>query len=467
MSPAKTAALRCAVGLALPVLLAGAVLRADGTATGPLFRIFLTDGRTLTSYGEYARVGERVVFSLPMGEANGAPRLHLVSVPASQVDWAATEGYRDSARAAHYSASRGEADFAAMSGEVARILNDIARTADRSEQLALAERARQRLADWPREHFGYRSDEVRQILAILDEVVSELRAARGDDRFDLNLVAAVVPPAQVSLLPKPTLQESIQQALTAANLAETPSDRQSLLQSAVALLDAERSSLPDAWARATAVTASRALARELEVTRRYVELQTRALANADRAAARADVHGVERVLDGVRKQDVKLGRQRPDEVRALVAVLEGRLDAAQRFRLARDQWAIKGAALRAYRDAVRRPMEDLDRSQPFLDDIRTLAGPDAGRLGRMAVRLTRGLAKARVVQPPADAQPVHGVLVSALQLASNAARLRQTAVASGDLKTAWDASAAAAGAIMLAARARADLARVLEPPRLQ
>ena len=30
-----------------------------------MFRVFLKDGRSLVSYGEVARVGDRVVFSMP------------------------------------------------------------------------------------------------------------------------------------------------------------------------------------------------------------------------------------------------------------------------------------------------------------------------------------------------------------------------------------------------------------------
>ena len=80
-------------------------------------------------------------------------------------------------RAARYAATRGEADFAAMSALVARTLSDIAVTPGRGAQLALAERARRMLADWPREHYGYRAEDVRQTLALLDEVVAGLRAA--------------------------------------------------------------------------------------------------------------------------------------------------------------------------------------------------------------------------------------------------------------------------------------------------
>ena len=41
-----------------------APLRAD-TAVTPSFRVFLKDGSSLASYGEMARVGDRVVFSMP------------------------------------------------------------------------------------------------------------------------------------------------------------------------------------------------------------------------------------------------------------------------------------------------------------------------------------------------------------------------------------------------------------------
>ena len=35
--------------------------------TATLFRVFLNNGTAVVSYGEYARVGDRVVFSMPHG----------------------------------------------------------------------------------------------------------------------------------------------------------------------------------------------------------------------------------------------------------------------------------------------------------------------------------------------------------------------------------------------------------------
>ena len=74
-----------------------------------LYRIFLTDGSTVTSYGEFARVAGRVVFSMPVGDMHsGSPELQLVSVAESNVDWARTDQYAAAVRARRYAETRGE-----------------------------------------------------------------------------------------------------------------------------------------------------------------------------------------------------------------------------------------------------------------------------------------------------------------------------------------------------------------------
>ena len=40
---------------------------ASAAADATLFRVFLRDGASLVSYGEFARVGDQVVFSMPVG----------------------------------------------------------------------------------------------------------------------------------------------------------------------------------------------------------------------------------------------------------------------------------------------------------------------------------------------------------------------------------------------------------------
>jgi hypothetical protein len=427
----------------------------------------LTDGTTLTSYGDFARVGDRVVFSLPVGELDGHPRLHLASIPADRVDWATTERYRDATRAEQYAATQGERDFAQLSSEVARVLNDIALTADPKQRLALASEAREQLAAWPGEHFGYRADEIRQILSLVDEVISDLRAASGESAFDIDLVAGVVAPPTVVPLPPPTLQESILQSLWAAEFAASPAERRALLEAALGSMEVNAAGLPAAWLTMTRDRARRALVYEAGLDARLTSLRTSAVAAVDRLAARADVKGVERVLRNVRQETAALATARGDEVQALVDTLETRLEAARRLRLALDQWNLKVDALRRYQRVADRHLRDLARGQEALDEIRTLAGPPAETLPSLGERLARTMAQLGAVPVPADGKAVHAVLTSATQLAMNAVRLRRTAITSGSMQQAWDASAAAAGALMLLDRARQDVSRLVEPPQLQ
>jgi hypothetical protein len=139
-------------------------------AAGPddvtLLRVFLTDGTSLVSYGEPARVADRVIFSMPTATTPNPP-LHLVNLPIARVDWDRTTRYATTARASHYIETQAENDYAALSNDVAATLNEVALTAEPSQRLAIVQRARQTLADWPQKHFNYRAAEVRQLLGML------------------------------------------------------------------------------------------------------------------------------------------------------------------------------------------------------------------------------------------------------------------------------------------------------------
>ena len=63
-SPSLLRAVGALVAASLVCVASHAAARADDDAAGVLYRIVLTDGATLVSYGEYARVADRVVFSL-------------------------------------------------------------------------------------------------------------------------------------------------------------------------------------------------------------------------------------------------------------------------------------------------------------------------------------------------------------------------------------------------------------------
>src|SRR5262245_30276120 len=64
-----------------------------------LFRVFLTDGRAVASYGEVARVDDRVIFSMPTSSSPLNPELQLVTIAADQIDWARTTSYAEAVRA--------------------------------------------------------------------------------------------------------------------------------------------------------------------------------------------------------------------------------------------------------------------------------------------------------------------------------------------------------------------------------
>ena len=97
-----------------------AFARVSAADDAPLLRVFLNDGSALVSYGEFARVGDRVVFSMPLGSVADNPTLHVVDIAASRVDWARTNRYAESARTTRYFESQAERDYAALSNDVAR-----------------------------------------------------------------------------------------------------------------------------------------------------------------------------------------------------------------------------------------------------------------------------------------------------------------------------------------------------------
>ena len=447
--------------------LQGAARAQDGDAA--LYRIFLANGETLVSYGEFARVGDRVVFSMPMGEAGaaGTPPLQLVSLPAAAVDWPTTDRYVTSVRAARYAATRGDADFGTLSTQVAWALNEIALTPDPARRLALARQARRLLTDWNGTSYGYRANDIDELLGFVDQILSEIRAAGGGSRFELSFVASVGPPPTMPLLPRPTLKESVEQALTAARLSSEPAERVRLLRSALAIIDAGTSAGTKTWATAARARAVAGLASETQIEQAYATLHATTLLAATSHAANANVRGLEALIRRVLTADDELGHRRPNEISALLATLDVRLAAARRLRLARDKWALEVAGYRAYRKQLSGTLDTWRRIRPALEDVRSLAGPDPDELARAGRRVGQAIAMISLVEPPGALRPVHAMLVSAFQLASNACRLRGDAVVSGDMPTAWNASSAAAGALMLFERADRGLERALKPPELQ
>jgi hypothetical protein len=432
-----------------------------------LLRVFLNDGTSLVSYGELARVGDRVVFSMPTASTPDPP-LHLVNLPADRVNWERTDRYAAAARAAHYLETQADTDFAALSNQVAQALNVVAMTTDAAKRLAIVETARNGLARWPQEHYNHRRVEVQQLLAVLDEAVADLRAASGEQRFALALFSYAPPATDAeALLPPPTPQEAIEQVLTVARVVDSPAERTVLYTVALDSLKRNAATLPPAWVTSRRAAIRNRLLTERRVDRSYRLLTVGTMARADQSARAADVRALERLLPRIRRRDAALGRKRTEAVNDLIVAVQARLDAARQLQLEKDRWALRASALRGYRTAIRPPIVLFTNLKPSLEGIKGLSGTSPSTLSRLERTVERILTQVSAVVPPVELQAAHALLLSAVHLAQNAGEIRRQATLAGDLARAWDASSAAAGALMLAARARADIQKALRRPELR
>lgn len=432
-----------------------------------IFRIFMLDGSVFVSYGEFVKLDDNVIFSMPVGGPPDQPRLQVAMVKTNLVDWEKTDRYSASARYKRYAETRGEEDYLRLSNEVADVLNTIALTTDRTQALAIAERARVTVAAWPQTHFGYRQDDIREIVSLLDQAISSLRAVGSGNPFELSLVAMAGPPDLEPVLGMPNVKEQIDQMMRLASSATAPTERMALLQGALALVAeaAPKLSATDATNYRTEV--ERAIRDEVAVDKRYSDLSRRSLDQADRAAQRADSSAIERIATRVRDEDTKLGQKRPQTVEALSTSLQSKLADSRRLRLLRDQWVLRRDTYRQYQSSVGSSMLLLVKSTASLRAIRTLDGPDPAQLVILKSQLSGGADRLERMRTPEYLRDVHDRLVGAWRFAENAVRARFDAVSRADSTAAWEASSSAAGALMMLARVQQDLTNLLTPPRLQ
>jgi hypothetical protein len=429
-----------------------------------LFRLYMLDGSVLTSYGEFARVDDRVVFSMPVGGRSEEPRIQVTSVQATLVDWPRTDRYSASARYQRYAESRGEEDFRILSNEVAVALNDIALSANRQQALALAETVRRTVADWPRTHYGYRQNDVREILSVLDQAISSLRIAAGASSFELSLVAMADAPELEPVAAMPNARQQLDEIFYVASKSRG-AERVALLQSGLTLLSEAGGTISDASALRR--DAEQQIRKEIATDRKYASLSQKVITQAKSLAARASITQIERLMTRIPKEDARLGEQRPEMVQALNTAVQSQLFAARRLRLQRDQWLLRQSAYREYQRSVGSSLLLLVKSQNSLESIRTLEGPPPDRLLALRQQLSGGAARLERLRTPDYLQSTHELLVGAWRFAENATRARYEAIEKANAAAAWEASSAAAGALMMLGRAQAEIRTLLEPPRLQ
>ena len=447
--------------LMMMALALGPAVPAQAQTAGPstIYRVFLTDGQALPSYGEAAQVDDRVVFNLLIQRSGTDQRLQLVSLPASAIDLGRTIRYAETMRAGFYAATRGEAEYTAMTGTVTKTLDEIAKTTDRRARLQLAEGARQRLLTWSREHYQYRENDVRELIELFEALVNELRAESGEKAFSFDLVAGQGSAVREVLLPAPSPRESIALALVAARTADIAEERLAILRAAAAAAGT---------APTTADLAARIAAelnQESRATTAYAALTTDITARAADALRRADIPALERLRAEVAQRDRQLGGRRPQQVAELVKELQAKLEATRAHRLALDHYAYVRASLLAYERRIRPALSGLDGLRPVLQHIRDMRSMAFERIETAVTRLESFDRDADAVVPPADLESAHATLVSAIRMAREAVSRRRLAVITNNVTADREASAAAAGALLLADRTRENLVAGLFPPR--
>jgi hypothetical protein len=206
---------------------------------------------------------------------------------------------------------------------------------------------------------------------------------------------------------------------------------------------------------------------ELATDRKYASLSQRVMTQAKNLAGRASISHIERLISRIPKEDAKLGGQRPEMVEALNTALQSQLFAARRLRLQRDQWLLRQSAYREYQKSVGSSLLLLVKNQNALEAIRTLEGPPPQRLLALRQQLSGGAARLERMRTPDYLQSTHELLIGAWRFAENATRARYEAIENANAGAAWEASSAAAGALMMLGRAQAEIRSLLEPPRLQ
>ena len=364
------------------------------------------------------------------------------------------------------SATRGDADFAAFSAEVAKVLNDVAKIQDPAARLATAERARQKLADWPKSHYGYRVDEVRDALAVLDEVIAQLRVVDGHHAVRLvaeRQCAAGGPPPPP--LPPPTDAELVEQFVAAASIVDSPVERIGVLQTVMRLIDRAIGLMPAEWAARMRGTAASELERERRVEKAYDDLRTHALEEAAKLAARGEdvrPRAAARPRQGGGSPPRRAARRRrrgaagDDRSADLGGDRESR--DAQGVGAARaglpqvpplDQRRVQGVRRVAGRARAGEDDERPAGEHHCADDQAAGRGeqelPESGRARGARARARADLAARGSWRTTRSACALEAVSANSIDVAQRA-------------------SSAAAGALMLYQRARADQLTVMEPP---
>lgn len=428
----------------------------------PQLPVFLHDGTVVFSHGECAALPGELVCVVRLEGGDGHVSHDLLTLPIARVDLERTMEYVRAVRAAHYGATRGEREFAELTASLARALEELRSSTDRDRQLGIALVARRRLASWSADHFGYRADETRDLVSLLDEVIAELRLAAGDRTFAFDLVATPPPAPPVPLRSSPSPDERLSAALAAAGLTEVAAERLAILRSA----QRAAAALPGVDATLRARVAA-ALDAEEALERRYRALIDEVTTRADEAVRRGRPAVVRQLLREVETRHVRLGGRRTREVAALTARLQIELEQAMAQQEAFARWTQIRAQLFAYEVRVRPVFGAWDHQRAVLEALRHGQPPRPAALDAAVRRFGSAEALLDSLRPLPELAASHALLQSAVRLARQGLTLGQRLAVAPNADIARNASAAVAGADLLVGQARADLIVALNPRRVR
>ncbi len=435
-----------------------AVFAASAT---PIFRVFLKNGTALACWGEYARVGDRLVLTVPIGRGARAA-YEFVSLPVDTVDLEKTERYAESVRAAQFAANRGKAEYAALTQALAAELTAISLLPPK-ERLARTQAARARLVAWAETSHGYRASDVDRLVQKLDASIVNLRVAAGETQFSLNLSGGARPVPPPKLRADPTTKETVELAVKAAMAVDSIDIRKKLLRRARTTASILPKNAPGV-AELTG-TIAREWAKALRVESAYVKLDLDVRRLAESAVDRGDVRAIDALRERVTRTDRLLGHQRSPDIASLLETLDGMRERAAEQRLMLDAWDARRGALVGYQRALAHVIKVLDGLSVSLMAIKEMSGPPVTSLVTSWQQTEIVSGEFAQVKAPDDAAAAHVLFGLALEQAGIAVRGRMQAVDTRQLATARDAASAAEDALVRLAQAKSALAALLAPPK--
>ena len=434
----------------------------DTSPSLTVFRIFLNDGTVLNSHGECATLPDELVCIVKLGGGDVPESHDVLTVPLSRVDEPKTTDYARALRAAQYGVTRGEREYADLTVDMARSLAELESSTDRDRRLGIAQVARQRLAGWSADHFGFKADETRQLVTMFDEVIAQLRVAAGETKFSIDMVANIAPAESTALLPAPTVSQSLDAVLAAAQVTPVAAERMALLRSAQRVSAATTGLDPVLKARVT-----RSLQAEEVIERQYRALMQDAITRADVAVRNGRTSALQRLIRDVAEHDQKLGARRGREMAAFGRRLEIELQLAKEQHAAFARWTQVKDQLLAYELRLRPVFDIWVRQRLVFRDVRTGATPRASALETAVRRLASIDATLARMRPLPEVRDVHAVLRSAVQMARQGLVMGQRLSVAANDDIARNASSAITGAELLMSQARAQLVVNLNPRRVR